>query len=53
MLGLNIFCKQWQGKQLLVIYAVKTSVGVCVIFVGFVNNGRCNCFVVVVPNAIY
>ena len=53
MLGLNIFCKQWQDRKLLVIYAVKISVGVCVIFVSFVNKGRCNCFVVVVLNALY
>ena len=44
MLGLYVICRQWQGKQLLVIYAVKTLLGFICIFVSSVNKGMCNCF---------
>ena len=44
VLGLYVICKQWQGKQLLVIYAIKTLLGFIYIFVSFVNKGMCNCF---------
>ena len=44
VLGLYVICRQWQGKQLLIIYAVKTLLGFICIFVSFVNKGRYNCF---------
>ena len=44
VLGLYVICKQWQGKQLLVIYAIKTLLGFICIFVSFVNKCMCNCF---------
>ena len=53
MLGLYVICKQWQGRQLLIIYVVQTLLGFVCIFASFLNKGRCNCLVVIVSNALY
>ena len=53
MLELYVIYKQWQGRQLLIIYDVQTLLGFICIFASFLNKGKCNYLVVVVSNALY